>query len=55
MPGLPDRMFYSYNVGPVHFVSINTEVYYIIFNGLKKGLQDLIFHYKWLEKDLQVM
>ena len=51
MPGLPDRMFHSYNIGPVHFISFNTEVYYF----LNYGLKNLILQYMWLAKDLQVM
>lgn len=54
MPGLPDKMFYSYNVGPVHLISFNTEVYYRVNDFLKHSLDDLVLQYNWLEKDLQV-
>lgn len=50
MPGLPDNMFYSYNIGPAHIISLNTEYYYY----LNYGVKSLIFQYIWLEKDLKV-
>ena len=51
MPGgSGDGMFFSFNVGPVHFVSFSSEYYYFTEYGTKQiGVQ-----YNWLEKDLQV-
>ena len=51
MPGgSGDGMFYSFNVGPVHFVSFSSEYYYYIYYGWKQ----IVRQYEWLEKDLQV-
>ncbi|XP_030028562.2 acid phosphatase type 7 isoform X2 [Manduca sexta] len=48
MPGRDSSLYYSFDLGPVHFVSISTEVYYFTKYGLK-----LIFNqYEWLKKDL---
>jgi hypothetical protein len=34
MPGdVEDRMFFSYDVGPIHFISISTEYYYFLDQG----------------------
>lgn len=49
MPGLPNNLYYSYNIGPVHIISFNTEYYYF----LNYGIKSLIFQYMWLEKDLK--
>lgn len=48
MPGGTENLFYSFNLGPVHFIGISTEVYYF----LNYGLKTLVFQYSWLEKDL---
>jgi len=50
MPGRSEDMFFSFDIGPVHFVAINTEYYYYLNYGLKMvGRQ-----YKWIEEDLKV-
>lgn len=49
MPGGTENLFYSFNLGPVHFIGISTEFYYF----LNYGLKPLVFQYSWLEKDLQ--
>lgn len=49
MPGNTEGIMYSFNLGPVHFISISTEVYYFMNYGIKP----LVFQYEWLEKDLQ--
>ncbi|CAG9864506.1 unnamed protein product [Phyllotreta striolata] len=48
MPGAPDSSMYSANIGPLHVISISTEVYYFLDYGLKP----LVFQYQWLEDDL---
>ena len=51
MPGgSGDGMFFSFNVGPVHFVSFSSEYYYYLNYGFKQ----IVRQYEWLEKDLQV-
>lgn len=50
MPGKSEGLYYSFDLGPVHFVAISTEVYYY----LNYGFQPLIKQYKWLVNDLQV-
>ena len=45
-----DRMFFSFNVGPAHFISINTEYYYFPHLG-----EDSVKHqFDWLLNDLEV-
>lgn len=41
---------YSFNMGPMHFISISTEFYYFMNYGIKS----LVFQYQWLENDLIV-
>jgi len=48
MPGNTDSLMYSFNMGPVHFIGISTEVYYFMNYGLKM----LVNQYEWLENDL---
>ena len=50
MPGESEGMYFSYNMGPVHFIAISTEFYYFVDYGVKQILNQ----YKWLEKDLKV-
>jgi hypothetical protein len=42
-------MMYSWNMGPIHFVSISTEFYYFLRYGIKQA----IFQYEWLKADLE--
>ncbi|KAK9512350.1 hypothetical protein O3M35_000795 [Rhynocoris fuscipes] len=49
MPGPYESLFYSFDLGPAHFISINTEAYYY----LKYGIKLLIKQYRWLEEDLK--
>ncbi|XP_048586693.1 acid phosphatase type 7 isoform X1 [Nematostella vectensis] len=49
MPGNTESLYYSFNIGPVHFISISTEFYFFTDYGL-----ELIDHqYAWLENDLK--
>ena len=46
-------MFYSFNLGPIHFVSINTEYYY--YMDQPWNFKDCVLRqYDWLQRDLQV-
>ncbi|XP_073980741.1 acid phosphatase type 7-like [Rhodnius prolixus] len=48
MPGPYESLFYSFDLGPAHFISINTEAYYYLEYGLKL----LTKQYYWLIEDL---
>ena len=49
MPYDEDKnMFFSYDIGLIHFVSISTEFYYF----LNYGLVQVKNQYEWLESDL---
>lgn len=48
MPDETESIMYSFDMGPVHFISISTELYYFMNYGLKP----LVFQYQWLEQDL---
>lgn len=50
MPGPYENLFYSFNLGPIHFISINTEAYYFLEYGIKLAIKQ----YLWLENDLKV-
>ncbi|XP_030575500.1 acid phosphatase type 7 isoform X4 [Archocentrus centrarchus] len=50
MPGQTESLWYSWNLGSAHIISISTEVYFY----LKFGLDLLFKQYEWLEKDLEV-
>ena len=46
-------MFYSFNLGPIHFISINTEYYY--FMDMNWNFEECVLRqYNWLQKDLAV-
>lgn len=50
MPGPTQNLMYSFNMGPVHFVGINTEVYYY---SQDYGKEMIITHLNWLKKNLK--
>ena len=50
MPGKANSMMYSWNMGPIHFVSFSTEVFYY----LQYGIKPIVTQYQWLKKDLEV-
>ena len=43
-------MCFSFNVGPVHIVSLSTEYYFYLYYGITQPAEQ----YRWLEKDLMV-
>lgn len=43
-----ENMFFSFNVGPVHFISISTEYYYY----LNYGIHQVFRQFNWLKEDL---
>ncbi|KAF0295447.1 Acid phosphatase type 7 [Amphibalanus amphitrite] len=49
MPGGTEGMYYSFNMGPVHFVGINTGFYYF----KRYGHDQLVSQYYWLNNDLK--
>ncbi|XP_014597779.1 PREDICTED: iron/zinc purple acid phosphatase-like protein [Polistes canadensis] len=49
MPGSSEGLWYSFNMGPVHFIGIETEAYYFMNYGIKQ----LIKQYEWLDQDLK--
>ncbi|KAK2561166.1 Acid phosphatase type 7 [Acropora cervicornis] len=49
MPGNTEGIFYSWNIGPAHIISISTEVYFF----LRYGNEQIAHQYHWLEKDLR--
>ena len=51
MPGGTESMVYSWNMGPIHFVSISTEFYYF----LQYGIRPVMKQYDWLVNDLEVI
>lgn len=49
MPGSENNLVFSFNMGPIHFISISSEFYYFI----KYGLKQVVKQYLWLENDLK--
>nr|CAD7203935.1 unnamed protein product [Timema douglasi] len=50
MPGNTEGLWYSFDVGPIHFISISTEVYYF----LEYGFELLTRQFNWLKEDLKI-
>ncbi|KAG1662296.1 Acid phosphatase type 7 [Nymphon striatum] len=50
-PGDQQGLYYSYNVGPTHIISIATGFYYFYWDTT--GFQQMAVQYDWLIKDLQ--
>lgn len=49
MPNSESNLFYSFDVGPVHFIAFSTEFYFFVEYGWKQiGNQ-----FKWLDEDLR--
>ncbi|XP_042243976.1 acid phosphatase type 7 [Thunnus maccoyii] len=49
MPGQTESLWYSWNLGSAHIISLSTEVYFYLEFG-----KDLLFkQYEWLKKDLE--
>ncbi|KAM6969592.1 acid phosphatase type 7 [Tautogolabrus adspersus] len=49
MPGKTESLWYSWNLGSAHIISLSTEVYFY----LQFGLELLFKQYEWLKKDLE--
>ncbi|XP_035729511.1 acid phosphatase type 7-like [Vespa mandarinia] len=49
MPSDSEGLWYSFDMGPIHFIGIETEAYYFMNYGIKQ----LIKQYEWLDKDLE--
>ncbi len=45
-----ENMYYSIDIGPVHFIAVSTEFYYYTNYGMKMVANQ----YKWLVEDLKV-
>ena len=46
-----DRMFFSFDIGNIHFISINTEYYYFLD---QYGTTGADAQFDWLVQDLKV-
>lgn len=44
-----ESLFYSWDMGPIHFIAVNTEAYYF----LQYGVKPLSRQYEWLIEDLE--
>uniref|UniRef100_A0A673C9Q9 Purple acid phosphatase n=1 Tax=Sphaeramia orbicularis TaxID=375764 RepID=A0A673C9Q9_9TELE len=49
MPGQTESLWYSWNLGSAHIISLSTEVYFY----LEFGKELLFKQYEWLKKDLE--
>lgn len=49
--GKQNNFYYSFNVGPIHFVAFSTEFYYFLDTV---GMIALENQYEWLKKDLSI-
>lgn len=46
-----DNQFYSFDLGPIHWIGISTEFYGYYY---KYGIEPVLTQYKWLSRDLTV-
>jgi len=51
MPNSESNLFYSFDLGPVHFIAFSTEFYFYV----EYGWQQIVNQFKWLDQDLRVM
>lgn len=49
MPGSTENLWYSFDLGPVHFIAISSEAYYFLNYGIKM----VVKQYEWLVNDLK--
>ncbi|XP_014275560.1 acid phosphatase type 7 [Halyomorpha halys] len=49
MPGDSENLFYSFNLGPAHFLSFTSEAYYF----LNYGFQTVLNQFNWIKQDLK--
>jgi len=49
MPNSLESMVYSFDLGPAHFIAINTEFYYF----LEYGFKQVVKQFEWLRADLE--
>lgn len=49
MPGNADGLYYSFNLGPVHFLAFSTEVYFFTH---KYGYESYCNQFDWLQHEL---
>ncbi|RWS28741.1 Iron/zinc purple acid phosphatase-like protein, partial [Leptotrombidium deliense] len=47
--GEMNNLFYSFNIGPAHFISFSTEFYFYV----EYGWAQIATQYRWLEEDLK--
>jgi len=52
MPGPYENLFYSIDIGPIHLLSLTTEVYY---NNYADLLRQEKLQYDFMENDLKVI
>lgn len=50
MPGGTESLMYSFDMGPIHFIGLSTEVYYF----LNYGIKSVVKQYEWLKNDLEI-
>ncbi|CAG2172475.1 unnamed protein product, partial [Oppiella nova] len=50
---LINNHYWSYNIGPAHFISFSTEFYYYEKYKIETGPEQLKYQYDWLENDLK--
>lgn len=49
MPGRSENLFYSFNMGPVHFIGFSTEMYFFMQYGIEQHKRQ----FEWLQRDLE--
>ena len=44
-------LYFSFNIGPAHIISLTTEYYFYLYYGIAQPINQ----YRWLENDLKVV